>query len=107
MQKHLQLAVVMLFSSSAMVAQNTTSQQPTKPLDENAFTFTEAQLGEDDNMTQNVTILNSATNTYASEVGYLFSPVRFRYRAFRSIMKSTLTVLLLTMLNADSSASRL
>ena len=82
MQKHLQLAVVMLFSSSAMVAQNTTSQQPTKPLDENAFTFTEAQLGEDDNMTQNVTILNSATNTYASEVGYLFSPVRFRYRAF-------------------------
>ena len=45
MQKHLQLAVVMLFSSSAMVAQNTTSQQPTKPLDENAFTFTEAQLG--------------------------------------------------------------
>ena len=35
MQKHLQLAVVMLFSSSAMVAQNTTSQQPTKPLDEN------------------------------------------------------------------------
>ena len=90
MQKHLQLAVVMLFSSSAMVAQNTTSQQPTKPLDENAFTFTEAQLGEDDNMTQNVTILNSVIA-----------------HSIRSIMKSTLMVLLSTMLNADSSASRL
>ncbi len=31
---------------------------------------------------QNVTILNSNSNVYASEAGYLFSPVRFRYRAF-------------------------
>ena len=50
-------------------------------LDEAAFTFTEAQLGEDDDMSSNVTILNSSSNVYASEVGYLFSPVRFRYRA--------------------------
>ena len=49
---------------------------------EAAFTFTEAQLGEDDDMTQNVTIVNSNTNIYASQVGYLFSPARFRYRAF-------------------------
>lgn len=48
---------------------------------EAAFTFTEAQLGEDDNMSQNVTIVNSNSNVYASEVGFLFSPVRFRYRA--------------------------
>lgn len=52
-------------------------------VDEEAqFTFTEAQLGEDDDMSQSVTILNSNSNTYASEVGYAFSPVRFRYRAF-------------------------
>ena len=51
-------------------------------LTEQAFTFTEAQLGEDDDMSQNVTIINSNNNSYASEVGYLFSPVRFRYRAF-------------------------
>ena len=82
MQKHLPLAVMVLCCSTTMFAQNTTSQQPNKPTDENVFTFTEAQLGEDDNMTQNVTILNSATNAYASEVGYLFSPMRFRYRAF-------------------------
>ena len=82
MQKHLPLAVMVLCCSTTMFAQNTTSQQPNKPTDENVFTFTEAQLGEDDNMTQNVTILNSATNAYASEIGYLFSPMRFRYRAF-------------------------
>lgn len=82
MQKHLPLALMVLCCSTTMFAQNTTSQQPNKPTDENVFTFTEAQLGEDDNMTQNVTILNSATNAYASEVGYLFSPMRFRYRAF-------------------------
>lgn len=51
-------------------------------LSESAFTFTEAQLGEDDDMSQNVTIVNSNSNIYASEVGYLFSPMRFRYRAF-------------------------
>ena len=50
-------------------------------MDESAFTFTEAQLGEDDDMSDNVTIMNSNSNVYASEAGYLFSPVRFRYRA--------------------------
>ncbi len=50
--------------------------------DEQAFTFTEAQLGEDEDMSQNVTIISSNNNLYASQVGYLYSPVRFRYRAF-------------------------
>ena len=50
--------------------------------EEQAFTFTEAQLGDDDDMSQNVTIINSNSNAYASQVGYLFSPMRFRYRAF-------------------------
>lgn len=49
---------------------------------EAAITFTEAQLGEDDDISQNVTIVSSNSNIYASGVGYLFSPVRFRYRAF-------------------------
>ena len=49
---------------------------------EAAFTFTESQLGEDDDMSQNVTVINSNSNIYANEVGYLFSPVRFRYRGF-------------------------
>lgn len=82
MQKKLNLAVLALCCASLSFAQNTdTSGQTHKPVDESAFTFTEAQLGENNNMTDNVTILNSNSNAYASEVGFLFSPVRFRYRA--------------------------
>ncbi len=46
-----------------------------------AFTFTESQLGEDDDMATNVTVISSNNDLYASQVGYGFSAVRFRYRA--------------------------
>lgn len=83
-QKNLKLAVMALCSASLAQAQNPTDSigKRSSILNESAFTFTEAQLGEDDDMSQNVTIVNSNNNIYASEVGYLFSPVRFRYRAF-------------------------
>ena len=82
MQKKLKLAVLALCYSPLAFAQNTeTSGTVAKGMDESAFTFTEAQLGEDDDMSDNVTIMNSNSNVYASEAGYLFSPVRFRYRA--------------------------
>ena len=84
MQAKLKLALVALCYAPVAFAQtpkDDKQQQPTT-VDESAFTFTEAQLGENDNMSQNVTIINSASNLYASQVGYLFSPMRFRYRAF-------------------------
>jgi len=49
--------------------------------DEQAFTFTEAQLEDDESSTQNITIISSNRNVYANEVGYRFSPARFKYRA--------------------------
>lgn len=87
MQKKLKLAVMALCLATSVFAQNTKTdasqqEQTANALDEQAFTFTEAQLGEDEDMSDNVTILNSNSNVYASEVGYLFSPLRFRYRAF-------------------------
>lgn len=83
MQKKVNLAMLTLFSCSLVMAQNEkTDQNIAQGLDENAFTFSEAQLGEDDDMSSNVTILNSTSNVYASQAGYLFSPARFRYRAF-------------------------
>ena len=86
MKKKLKLVVMALCIVSAAYAQEpveTTPQTvPSEVQDEQAFTFTEAQLGEDDDMSQNVTIISSNNNVYASQVGYLFSPVRFRYRAF-------------------------
>ena len=81
MQQKVKLAMIALCYCPLAFAQST-EQKEAKALDENAFTFTEAQLGEDDDMSQNVTILNSNSNVYASEAGYLFSPMRFRYRAF-------------------------
>lgn len=83
MQKKLKLAVIALCYSPFIMAQTDNGEgQKTGSMTEQAFTFTEAQLGEDDDMSQNVTIINSNNNVYASEVGFLFSPVRFRYRAF-------------------------
>lgn len=85
------LAGLLLLSSAAMAQTETVIDTPvTTSLDdeeqkteqtEGSFTFTEAQLGEDDDASQNVTIMSSNNNLYASEVGYLFSPMRFRYRS--------------------------
>ena len=82
MQKKLKMALIAACLSTSVFAQTDSIGQRGAVLSESAFTFTEAQLGEDDDMSQNVTIVNSNSNIYASEVGYLFSPVRFRYRAF-------------------------
>ena len=51
---------------------------------EQAFSFTEAQLGSYEDEGQNVTVISSNRNAYASEVGYRFSPARFKYRAYGS-----------------------
>ncbi len=59
---------------------------PTKSVNNGdaAFTFTESQLGEDDDVTQNVIMVSSNSNVYTSNVGYLFSPMRYKYRAYHS-----------------------
>ena len=75
------LKFVMMALCVAPVAMAQTEIDSLGVQDEQAFTFTEAQLGEDDDMSQNVTITGSNSNIYASQVGYLFSPMRFRYRA--------------------------
>ncbi|MCR4851972.1 MAG: TonB-dependent receptor [Prevotella sp.] len=86
MKKKLKIAVIALCYAPLAWAQTTdtgqTEEQTASQSSDAAFTFTEAQLGEDDDMSQNVTIISSKNNMYASQVGYLFSPVRFRYRAF-------------------------
>lgn len=82
MNKKLKFLVLALCAAPAAVAQTVDSLSIQGMQDEQAFTFTEAQLGEDDDMSTNVTITGSNSNVYASQVGYLFSPMRFRYRAF-------------------------
>lgn len=84
--KKFKLAALFALSATLGYAQNTTTSETEKDMkqDNAAFTFTESQLGEDDDMTQNVIMVNSNTNLYASNVGYLWSPVRFKYRAYAS-----------------------
>ena len=83
MKKRLKLAAIAISMALPGLAQTEADSVVRAGIqDEQAFTFTEAQLGEDDDMSQNVTIVSSNSNVYASQVGYLFSPVRFRYRAF-------------------------
>ncbi len=83
MNKTLKIAVMVLCFSPAAMAQEVDSLARDLQ-EEQAFTFTEAQLGEDDDVTQNVTVISSNRNVYASEVGYRFSPARFKYRALGS-----------------------
>lgn len=79
MHKKLLMALAALGSVSMAYA-----QQDSVNVGEQAFTFTEAQLGEDENVTQSVSIISSGTNAYANEVGYRWSPMRFKYRAYNA-----------------------
>lgn len=85
MQKELKLIVIALCFPFVAFAQTTkttaTEQQKAADDDDTAFTFTEAQLGEDDNTLNTISIVGSSHNVYASEVGYRFSAARFKYRA--------------------------
>ena len=80
MNKKLKLVAMALCVSSVALAQEADSVGV--DAGEQAFIFTEAQLGENDDLSQSVVLVNSNTNIYASQVGYQFNPARFRYRAF-------------------------
>lgn len=71
--------------ASAQEVVTTDGKQVAGENDESAFTFTESQLGEDDDAVQSVAALTTANNDiYLSNVGYLFSPMRFKVRGFDS-----------------------
>ena len=84
MRKKLKLALFALCCTATVTAQVETKQGQDATVDESAFTFTESQLGEDDNVSQEVTVLGMNSNAYASEVGYKWSPARFKFRAYNS-----------------------
>lgn len=81
MRKTLRLTVMAICCSTAAMAQEPVDSTAYDLQDEQAFTFTEAQLEDDESSTQNITIISSNRNVYANEVGYRFSPARFKYRA--------------------------
>lgn len=92
MGKKATLILSAFFVSALLHAQQTDTlavvQQ--RAQNENAdFSFTESQLNEDDDAGQTVSsIMGVSNDLYLSEVGYLFSPMRFRLRAYRNTSNS-------------------
>ena len=88
MHTKLKLIVMALCIASVALAQTPKTSDVTKEeeeqatLSDQAFTFTETQLGEDDDMAQSVSIISSNQNVFANSAGYQFSAGRYRYRAF-------------------------
>ena len=83
MRKDFKLFVALMLCSSPAFGQEVDSLA-LESEGEQAFSFTEAQLGSSEDEGQNVTVISSNRNAYASEVGYRFSPARFKYRAYGS-----------------------
>lgn len=76
---------VKLTAAALLMASGAWAQAPVdtlQVLDNSDFTFTESQLDEDNDAAQTVSsIVGAKSDPYNSEVGYLFSPMRFRVRA--------------------------
>ena len=49
--------------------------------DDDNFTFTESQLGENDDITSDVIQINSNNNIYLSQLGWAWSGIWFKFRA--------------------------
>lgn len=83
MRKRLLLAAALLTCAFQGWAQEPATSDTEKALKDEAasFIFTESQLDEDADVTQDVIQINSSSNMYTSNVGYLFSPLRFKFRA--------------------------
>lgn len=85
MKKQLKFATGLLCASTLTYAQQPVTD-PQKVLHEDnaAFVFSESQLGEDDDVTQSISVVSSNNNVFTSNVGYTFSPMRYKYRAYDS-----------------------
>ena len=77
------LAIVLFCLMPALFAQQKAKQNARE--DNASFMFTESQLNEDDDAAQSTSALVTSNNdVYLSNVGYLFSPMRFRVRGYDS-----------------------
>ena len=90
MRKKHQLLVLALLAAPLCYAQTETDTTTVSKLEEeihqesSSFVLSESQLGEDDDQTVNIIQVGSANNVYTNNIGYLWSPVRFKFRAYDS-----------------------
>lgn len=84
MRKKLQLLALALMAAPQLFAQSPKSAETDSipdDLDGMDFTMTESQLGEDDDMTNDVIQVGSSSNVYTSNINYAWSAARFKFRA--------------------------
>ncbi|MDY5767087.1 MAG: TonB-dependent receptor [Alloprevotella sp.] len=87
MKKGVKLTAAALLMASGALAQ--TPADSLSVLDNADFTFTESQLDEDNDAAQTVsTVTGAKSDPYNSEVGYLFSAMRFKVRAYDNMYNS-------------------
>ena len=82
MIKKLKLLVTALCLSPAVMAQQNADSLRIDTQEEETFTFTESQLGADDDVAQSVTVIGSNRNVFANQASYNFD--RYRFRAINS-----------------------
>lgn len=83
MKQRLGIAIALFCISPAIFSQQKVEKNARE--DNSSFTFTESQLNEDDDAIQSTSAFVSSNNdVYLSNVGYLFSPMRFRVRGYDS-----------------------
>jgi hypothetical protein len=84
MRQKTTLILGLLFTSLGIQAQVTDSLR-TMRTDNSAFTFTESQLGEDEDANQNViSVMSTRDDVFMNTAGFSFSPMRFSVRGFDS-----------------------
>lgn len=84
MRKTLTITVMAVCCTATAIAQEAADSIAKDLQGEQVFTFTEAQLDDSEGEMQNITVISSNRNVYANEVGYRFSPARFKYRAYNA-----------------------
>ena len=87
MSKCLKLVAILLCVSGTTSAQEVIDSLQSDSYD---FTFTESQLDDDNDASQTVSTISSSNNDpYMGEVGYRFSPMRFKVRAYDNMYEQT------------------
>lgn len=90
MIKGVNLLAVAVCMASTVCAQEQLADTLKTQDDNSDFTFTESQLDEDMDAAQTVSsVVSSKSDPYLAEVGYLFSPMRFRVRAYDNMYNQT------------------
>ena len=89
MNKSLSLVALLLGMSCPSWAQNAAVDSLNAD-DSSDFSFSESQLDDDNDASQAVSsLLSSASDPFLSEVGYRFSPMRFKVRAYDNMYEQT------------------